>query len=190
MIALALLFICNMLLGHNLEPLDGPTRKLSAPENYYNFLQQTKPSGFVLFITKYYLEVKKIDPSYRSPKGNSYLHVAAAFDHTNLIPLFIDLGLDVNAQNEEGKTPLHIAIMRDQLNVAIELVDAGANLALPDHNEITPVRLVQIKISQSPQIHILEKLNELYNRMLVSLGNIQKLSGAFWGPPTTTSAVN
>ncbi len=55
------------------------------------------------------------------------LHEAAAFGHTNLIPVLIDAGADIEAIDARGFTPIYRATENGDLVTVRALLDAGAN---------------------------------------------------------------
>ena len=51
-----------------------------------------------------------IDPlTYRTPEGDSLLHLAAIRGDAHALNLLLDIGLDINLQGDMGYTPLHHA---------------------------------------------------------------------------------
>lgn len=44
-------------------------------------------------------------------KGYTLLHVAAIVNNEDIVNYLLDLGLDINAQDNDGNTPLHIAVI-------------------------------------------------------------------------------
>lgn len=59
----------------------------------------------------------------RNRKLQSPLHLAVQQAHVGLVPLLVDAGCSVNAEDEEGDTALHVALQRHQL---LPLVADGA----------------------------------------------------------------
>lgn len=51
----------------------------------------------------------------RNRKLQSPLHLAVQQAHVGLVPLLVDAGCSVNAEDEEGDTALHVALQRHQL---------------------------------------------------------------------------
>lgn len=90
--------------------------------------QNAKP----LFIQK--LISAGCNPNYKDNSENSYLHLFLAkhgLDTTLLneyISLFIDEGVDVNAENILKKTPLFIAVSNNKVNCLTTLLDNGAQI--------------------------------------------------------------
>jgi len=66
-----------------------------------------------------------IDPlTYRSPEGDTCLHVAALRGDLRAIELLLKAGLDVNQHGDMGNTPLHYA---KAPNVVAFLISRGAS---------------------------------------------------------------
>ena len=55
------------------------------------------------------------DVNVRNRKLQSPLHLAVQQAHVGLVPLLVDAGCSVNAEDEEGDTALHVALQRHQL---------------------------------------------------------------------------
>lgn len=57
----------------------------------------------------------RCDVNVRNRKLQSPLHLAVQQAHVGLVPLLVDAGCSVNAEDEEGDTALHVALRRHQL---------------------------------------------------------------------------
>uniref|UniRef100_A0A8C3WQH3 RING-type E3 ubiquitin transferase n=1 Tax=Catagonus wagneri TaxID=51154 RepID=A0A8C3WQH3_9CETA len=57
----------------------------------------------------------RCDVNVRNRKLQSALHLAVQQAHVGLVPLLVDSGCSVNAEDEEGDTALHVALQRHQL---------------------------------------------------------------------------
>ncbi|CAK7318496.1 E3 ubiquitin-protein ligase MIB2 [Vulpes lagopus] len=57
----------------------------------------------------------RCDVNVRNRKLQSPLHLAVQQAHVGLVPLLVDAGCSVNAEDEEGDTALHVALQRHQL---------------------------------------------------------------------------
>lgn len=74
--------------------------------------------------------------------GNTELHLAAINDRTDLVPLLVKYGADVNAVNDYKHTALYYATMLGHHKVADELIAAGANKS----------SIVEINYGKAPQL--------------------------------------
>jgi ankyrin repeat protein len=61
-------------------------------------------------------------------RGWTALHVAAAADQRNILPLLIDAGADVNVFDFNGQSPLCLAIENFHNDAVVELWEAGADV--------------------------------------------------------------
>ncbi|XP_042807580.1 E3 ubiquitin-protein ligase MIB2 isoform X4 [Panthera leo] len=57
----------------------------------------------------------RCDVNVRNRQLQSALHLAVQQAHAGLVPLLVDAGCSVNAEDEEGDTALHVALQRHQL---------------------------------------------------------------------------
>lgn len=72
-----------------------------------------------------------IDPlTYKTPEGDSCLHIAAGRGDFRAVSLLLDCGFDVNLRGDLGNTPLHYACMGAHDDVAGLLISRGASSAL------------------------------------------------------------
>lgn len=76
------------------------------------------------------------------PSNVSY-HVWNETDQLEAVKICLDLGLDVNAENEWGQTALHGAAFHDQARVIELLAAHGAFLDATDWQDQTPLRVAQ-----------------------------------------------
>jgi ankyrin repeat protein len=74
-----------------------------------------------------------IDPvAYRSPDGDSCLHIAAQQGDYRSVELLLDAGLDPNDRGDMGQTPLHRARRYGHHKVAELLLARGSSATIPD----------------------------------------------------------
>jgi len=72
--------------------------------------------------------LEPIDPlSYRTPEGDSCLHIAAMRGDLRAVQLLLNAGLDANLLGDLGNTPLHYALIAAHQDVVEHLVSRGAN---------------------------------------------------------------
>jgi ankyrin repeat protein len=72
-----------------------------------------------------------IDPlAYRTPEGDSCLHIAAGRGDLQAVALLLDAGMDANLRGDLGNTPLHYASRGAHEAVARLLIDRGASPSL------------------------------------------------------------
>lgn len=68
----------------------------------------------------------RCDVNVRNRKLQSPLHLAVQQAHVGLVPLLVDAGCSVNAEDEEGDTALHLALRRHQLQPLVADGPRGA----------------------------------------------------------------
>jgi ankyrin repeat protein len=74
--------------------------------------------------------------------GNTPLHFAASEGHLEVARMLLELGADVNSQNDEGLTPLQRAsqVQREgESGIMRLLLDYGANVNVHDKRRNTPL---------------------------------------------------
>jgi len=83
--------------------------------------------------------LEAIDPlTYRSPEGDSCLHIAAIRGDHLAVELLIKAGLDVNLQGDMGNTPLHYAKKFGHDEIVSLLVQQGASTEIRNDFGKTP----------------------------------------------------
>ena len=71
--------------------------------------------------------LQPVDPfTYRTPEGDSCLHIAAARGDLRAVRLLVDAGADVNLCGDLGNTPLHYARKGSHQDVVRLLLGHGA----------------------------------------------------------------
>lgn len=76
--------------------------------------------------------------TYRSPEGDSCLHLAAIRGDLRAAQLLIEAGLDVNGKGDLGNTPLHYAVQHHHKTVADLLIANGASRSVVNEFGKTP----------------------------------------------------
>src|SRR6476660_5298294 len=79
----------------------------------------------------------------RPEPSNVTYHVFKESDQLEAIKICLDLGLDINAQNQWGQTALHGAGFHDFPKVIELLAAEGAYLDATDWQDQTPLRIAQ-----------------------------------------------
>ncbi len=65
--------------------------------------------------------------AYRTPEGDSVLHLAASIGSVAAIEAALCLGLDINMKGDMSYTPLHYAVARKHAAAVRFLIDHGAD---------------------------------------------------------------
>ena len=74
-----------------------------------------------------------IDPlTYKTPEGDSCLHLAAQRGDLRAARLLVFAGVDVNTRGDMGSTPLHLACQADKVEMIDLLIKLGADKSLVD----------------------------------------------------------
>lgn len=69
-----------------------------------------------------------VDPlTYRTPEGDSCLHIAASRGDVRAVDILLRNGLDANMRGDMGNTPLHYACRNGHLDICKLLVASGAS---------------------------------------------------------------
>ncbi|XP_033213962.1 fibronectin type 3 and ankyrin repeat domains protein 1-like [Belonocnema kinseyi] len=69
--------------------------------------------------------------SRNTSNGETFLHIVARFGSTHVASYLIQLGANVNAQDDKGQTPLYLAIEKSEEMVKL-LLDNGADVSIPN----------------------------------------------------------
>jgi Ca2+-binding EF-hand superfamily protein len=62
--------------------------------------------------------------------GNRLLHIASQNGHFDLVKQIVELGADINFQNQKGQTALHMSVAYDLYSITKFLLDKGADQKL------------------------------------------------------------
>lgn len=73
------------------------------------------------------------------------IHHAANTGNVDFVAMLIELGNNINAQDESGHTPLHIAIMHGHLELVHWLIVHKANVSLCSNDTVSPLRLARAR---------------------------------------------
>ncbi len=72
------------------------------------------------------------------------LHAAVTYRKTDVMPLLLEFGADINRVDITGMTPLHVAAMLGRRDEAAFLLEHGADPLLEDHYGDTPLHTAAI----------------------------------------------
>lgn len=72
------------------------------------------------------LEEQELDVNFKTPSGQSLLHIAAANADLRCVQLLLQYGANVNIKDTDGWGPLHAAVTKGNWKCAILLIEAGA----------------------------------------------------------------
>lgn len=74
-----------------------------------------------------------IDPlTYRTPEGDTCLHIAAHRGDLEAIRILVASGMNLDIKGDMGSTPLHVACLAKNSEAANLLVSLGANKSIAD----------------------------------------------------------
>lgn len=93
--------------------------------------------------TCHLIKSRKVDFNRVGCTGLTPLHRAAIEGSYECLQLLIDLGANVNVQDELGWTPLHDAVFHGHVNCAVLLINAGADLSAETHDFYTILELAE-----------------------------------------------
>jgi ankyrin repeat protein len=83
--------------------------------------------------------LRNLEP-YEEISTATALHWAAQGGHAELIKLYLDIGMDVNAVDSSKQSPLHwVSRSRNPLEAAQVLLDHGADTEIRDRNGDTAI---------------------------------------------------
>ena len=88
------------------------------------------------------------DPNYQDSEGNTPLHWASEYDHTDIVSLLCTCGASLSTENDRGVTPAQLA----QLNEASD----------------TTLRLLSVPISKASSSPLFSRLKRVYDSLVRS----------------------
>jgi ankyrin repeat protein len=98
------------------------------------------------------------DPNLRDDRGSCPLIEAAMSKNYEVVDLLLEMGADINAQENNGKTALHYSLFGSPLS-AKQLIDRGANLELCEQDGDTPL-ILAVKVPEMSDIDLVGALLE------------------------------
>jgi serine/threonine-protein phosphatase 6 regulatory ankyrin repeat subunit B len=94
------------------------------------------------------------DVNSRNACGETPLHLAPYFLELKLVPMLVDLSVDVNAEDNQSRTPLHRVLEthghpdKDRFSIVQLLVERGADVNVNSRNENLETLSGQLQLSQ------------------------------------------
>jgi ankyrin repeat protein len=76
--------------------------------------------------------------------GQTPLHIASKSNSLSCLLKLLQLGANINTQDNNGNTPLHLAIEKKNLSCVKNLILSGAKINLQNKKKISPKKLIQI----------------------------------------------
>ncbi len=123
--------------------------------------------------------LNQIDLETKGPKGESWLHVAAAKGHITLLQALLDAGCyHIDVVDDMGDTPLHKAVLGNQFDIVKKLVKRGA-----DVNKNNGAGQSSLKLANGESVH-----SDIQNCLLQAACNSKTstASGGMKGVATTS----
>ncbi|XP_057337863.1 putative ankyrin repeat protein RF_0381 [Microplitis mediator] len=120
--------------------LDHRAKLSSKNENGQTILSYSVKSGYLIIVEqiltheKYYL-----DPDSTDNWGTPLLHLAARYNHVEIIFSLLKHAADINYKDQYGRTALHIATQARQIIATETLLDMGADINIEWENGHTPL---------------------------------------------------
>lgn len=108
----------------------------------------TTPRGYTFidvaflfsYLTTPLMHLALANPHFRSRyKNQTYIHLAVRVLDIKRLEIFINLGVDVNAQDIWGITALHLAVKELRLDMISLLISSGADTNIRDVDGLTPL---------------------------------------------------
>lgn len=103
------------------------------------------------------LEEQELDVNFKTPSGQSLLHIAAANADLRCVQLLLQYGANVNIKDTDGWGPLHAAVTKGNWKCVILLIEAGAEFgkyAQERIYEYNQVQQIATTFSRSLEIYV------------------------------------
>jgi ankyrin repeat protein len=97
----------------------------------------------------------KLQISSLLPDGSTYIHQAVIYNSSQIIPILIDIGVDINVTNKDGKTALCLATELGNQIVTRTLLMFNPDIMIPDLDCWLPIHFA---IRENLPYDIIEKL--------------------------------
>jgi ankyrin repeat protein len=85
-----------------------------------------------------------IAKSARNAHGDTLLHILAAEGSANAVNVLLEIGCDVNAQDDFGSTAIQSAAWREHRSIVEKLLEAGAKISIVDSTGFTSVQNLRL----------------------------------------------
>jgi uncharacterized protein len=83
--------------------------------------------------------------------GESALHFATQREYINMIEILIDIGIDVDTQDDDGNTPLMNAVLLNRIDAVKTLLEFNANVEIQNIEGDTAL-IIDVDFNENPDI--------------------------------------
>ncbi|EDO48893.1 predicted protein [Nematostella vectensis] len=115
-------------------------RKVKFPHElvFHEMVKEGDSAEMSMFLKRPSVDPKSIINGTQGNQGPA-LHQLVFEGNLKCVRMLVNLGADVNMQNEEGFTPLHYCALSNNFDMAKFLMKKSANPDIADYNGKTPV---------------------------------------------------
>jgi len=109
---------------------------------------------------KQFFEENNIPVDIKLKDGNTILHTFAREGLTRLARAILNMGADINIQNDAGNTPLHLAIIGARKSIVILLAERHARPEIKNKKEETVYKIMDYHEDRAHYREYLPKEND------------------------------